>query len=116
MKTLERWLGPVLAGVVLALTAPADAADAGATLGDAAFLKPPEGIAAGKRKVLAFLAPPLRGKLQYVLGGLSNLTITADGGTLLGTFNGAAADPAARRVTPFGRPCLLMIEIPKSER
>jgi len=73
-------------------------------------------IATGKRKVLAFLAPLLREKLAYVLGGTFNMEITADGATLIGTFNGAPYDPAARKTVAFGQPSLLVIQIPPSER
>jgi len=73
-------------------------------------------IATGRRKVLAFLLPPIRERLKYTLGGTFNLKITADGGTLIGTFNGAPYDPAARKEVAFGQPALLVIEIPKSER
>jgi hypothetical protein len=73
-------------------------------------------IAAKRRKVLAFLGPVMRERLAYNIGGTFNLTITADGGTLIGTFNGSPYDPAARRGAAFGRPSIVMIEIPKSER
>ena len=66
--------------------------------------------------VLAFLGPAMRERIAYNIGGSFNLTITADGGTLLGTFNGASYDPAARKELAFGRPSIVMIEIPKSER
>jgi hypothetical protein len=73
-------------------------------------------IATGRRKTLAFLLAPLRERLKYTLGGTFNLGITPDGAALLGTFNGAPYDPAARKEATFGQPCLLRIGIPKSER
>jgi hypothetical protein len=73
-------------------------------------------IAAKRRKVLAFMGPAMRERLAYNIGGSFSMAITADGGTLLGTFNGSAYDPAARRESAFGRPSIVMIEIPKSER
>jgi hypothetical protein len=73
-------------------------------------------IAAKRRKVLAFLGPVMRERIAYNIGGTFNLTITADGGTLLATFNGGPYDPAARKELAFGRPSIVMIEIPKSER
>jgi sugar lactone lactonase YvrE len=73
-------------------------------------------VATGKRKVLAFLGPVMRERCKYTMGGSFNLRITADGGTLLATFNGSPYDSAARKEVPFGQPCLVMLEIPKSER
>ncbi|MCI0380845.1 MAG: hypothetical protein L0215_24955 [Gemmataceae bacterium] len=69
-------------------------------------------IAAGQRKVLAFLAEPLKQKLNYQVGGTYNLQIDGKGERLFFTFNGA--DPGAR--SPFGKPAVVVLNIPASER
>lgn len=73
-------------------------------------------IATGRRKVLAFLLAPLRERLAWTLGGSFNLKITPDGAALVGTFNGAPYEPGARKESTFGRPAIVMLEIPASER
>ncbi|MFO0966756.1 MAG: hypothetical protein U0793_14380 [Gemmataceae bacterium] len=69
-------------------------------------------IASGERKALAFLQQPLLAKLSWPIGGTYNLQIDAKGETLFCTFNGAA--PGAR--SPFGRPAVVVLHIPESER
>jgi hypothetical protein len=69
-------------------------------------------IATGARKVLAFLQQPLHEKLDWQIGGTYNVQIDAKGATLYCTFNGAA--PGAR--SPFGRPAVVVLHIPASER
>jgi hypothetical protein len=69
-------------------------------------------IAAGKRKVLAFLHAPLLERLKYQVGGTYNLQIDPVGERLYFTFNGA--EPGAR--SNFGRPAVVVVHIPESER
>lgn len=69
-------------------------------------------IATGKRKVLAFLREPLQQKFGYVTGGTYNVQIDPTGARLLMTFNGAP--PTARNA--FGKPAVVVVHIPKTER
>ncbi len=73
-------------------------------------------IATGKRKVLAFLNEPLRAKLKYYLGGTYNLQIDPAGERLFFTFNGAPLDEKARKQETFGRPAVVVVHVPASER
>jgi len=69
-------------------------------------------IATGKRKVLAFLREPLRQQFKWMVGGTYNLQIDPSGERLFVTFNGA--EGAAR--SPFGKPAVVVVHIPRSER
>jgi len=69
-------------------------------------------IASGKRKVLAFLSQPIRDQFKYQVGGTYNLQIDPAGERLFITFNGS--DPGAR--SAFGRPCMVVVHVPKGER
>jgi sugar lactone lactonase YvrE len=69
-----------------------------------------------QRKVIAFLNPVCRERLGYNMGGTYNLKLSADGGRLLCTFNGAKVDASARREQTFGWPSIVVIEIPREER
>jgi hypothetical protein len=69
-------------------------------------------IGTGKRKVLAFLQAPLLKELNYQIGGTYNLQVDPAGERLYFTFNGA--EPSAR--SPFGRPTVVVVHIPASER
>jgi hypothetical protein len=71
-------------------------------------------IASGRRKVLAFLQQPLRDKLKYNIGGTYNLQIDPAGEKLYFTFNGA--DPKQRGSAIFGKPAVVVVNIPASER
>jgi hypothetical protein len=73
-------------------------------------------IARKQHKVLAFLNPPLRDKLNYNIGGTYNLKISPDGSALYATFNGAPLAEGARREETFGKPCVLILHIPRQER
>lgn len=73
-------------------------------------------IATGERKVLAFLNAPLRDKLNYNLGGTYNLKLDAAGERLFVTFNGAPFTPNARKQEAFGQPCVVVLQIPPTER
>jgi hypothetical protein len=71
----------------------------------------------GRRaKVIAYLNPLLREKLKYNIGGTYNLKLSADGGTLFATFNGAMLEAGAKKEQTFGLPCVVMVSIPKEER
>lgn len=72
-------------------------------------------IATGKRKVLAFLQQPLRDKLGYQIGGTYNLQIDPDGARLFFTFNGADVGGGRRQET-FGKPAVVVVHVPSSER
>jgi hypothetical protein len=69
-----------------------------------------------QKKVIAFLNPPAREKLNYNVGGTYNLKTSPDGGRLYATFNGAPVNPTAKKVETFGQPSLVVIDIPKEER
>ena len=69
-------------------------------------------IASGRRKVLAFLAPPLLKAHQYQVGGTYNLQIDPAGERLYFTFNGA---PAGAR-SMFGKPSVMVVHVPREER
>jgi hypothetical protein len=69
-------------------------------------------IATGQGKVLAFLRDPLQQKFNYMIGGTYNLQIDASGARLYITFNGAAG--TAR--SAFGKPSVVVLHIPQSER
>jgi len=73
-------------------------------------------IATGKRKVLAFLQRPLREQLKYNLGGTYNLQIDPAGERLFITFNGAAYEPNNPRMGHSGRPAVIVLHMPASER
>jgi hypothetical protein len=73
-------------------------------------------IAAGKRKVLAFLGEPVQQKFAHRLGGTYNLQTDAAGERLFVTFNGAPTGGNARRTEVFGRPAVVVVHIPQSER
>lgn len=73
-------------------------------------------IKTGKRKVIAFLFETLREKLKYNTGGTYNLRIHPDGGKLFITFNGSDYDPNAKKLVAFGKPSVMVVHIPESER
>ncbi len=73
-------------------------------------------IATGQRKVLAFLQQPLREKTKYSIGGTYNLQIDPAGERLFFTFNGAPAEGNTRRTETFGKPAVVVVHIPRSER
>jgi hypothetical protein len=76
-------------------------------------------IAAGRQKVLAFLAPAIEEAYGYVPAGTYGAKISADGGTLYVNFNGHAADairPAHMKPIGFGLCAFAAIQIPASER
>ena len=73
-------------------------------------------IDTSERKVLAFLNAPLREQLNYNLGGTYNLKLDAAGDRLFVTFNGAPFIPNARKQEAFGQPCVVVLNIPMSER
>lgn len=69
-------------------------------------------IASGKRKVLAFLAQPVKEKFDYDLGGTYNLQIDPAGEKLYFTFNGAGKGQRNN----FGTPSVVVVHISKQER
>ena len=73
-------------------------------------------ITSGERKVLAFLYEPLRTQLKYNTGGTYNLQIDRTGERLFITFNGAPAEGNPRRTETFGKPAVVVLTIPSSER
>jgi hypothetical protein len=73
-------------------------------------------IAAKRHKVIAFLNPAMREQFKYNIGGSYNIKLSADGATLYCTFNGAPLEPGARKEVAFGRPCLVVVHIPREER
>jgi hypothetical protein len=73
-------------------------------------------VAANRHKVLAWLNPVLRAALNYNVGGTYNMQISPEADRLFITFNGASLDDSARRVSAFGRPCIVVVHIPKEER
>lgn len=76
-------------------------------------------IASRQQKVLAFLAPTLDRKLDYVPGGTYGMKLSADGGTLFVNFNGHPGDkirPAKMKPNGFGLTSFAAIHIPASER
>ncbi len=76
-------------------------------------------IAAGTRKVLAFLAPAFETHFRYVPGGSYGVKLSPDGGTLYVNFNGHAADeirPSHMKPIGFGLCSFAAIHIPASER
>ena len=76
-------------------------------------------IATGRRKVLAFLAPAIESRTDFVPGGTYGMKISADGSTLFVNFNGHAADsirPAKMKPIGFGLTAFAAIHIPESER
>lgn len=73
-------------------------------------------IKTGKQKVLGFLNEEVRKKVNYNLGGIYNLQIDDKGETLYTTFNGAPYESGPRKVPGFGKPSIVVIHIPKSER
>ena len=76
-------------------------------------------IAAGKQKVLAFLAPAFDKEHDYVPAGTYGLKISPDGGSLYVNFNGHPGDknrPKNMKPIGFGLTSFAQIDIPKSER
>lgn len=59
---------------------------------------------------------PVRQRLKHVLGGIYNLVIDPSGARLPCTFDGAPLVEGARRLETFGRPSVVTIAIPASER
>ena len=73
-------------------------------------------VRSGQKKVIAYLNPVCRERLNYNIGGTYNLKISADGARLFVTFNGARVNPSARREETFGVPSIAVIDIPREER
>jgi len=76
-------------------------------------------IAAGKRKVLAFLAPAFDKEHQYVPAGTYGIKLSADGSTLFVNFNGHPGDairPLKMKPIGFGLTSFAAIHIPAEER
>ena len=76
-------------------------------------------IASGRRKVLAFLAPAIEGRVDFVPAGTYGMKISADGSTIFVNFNGHPADrirPASMKANGFGLTAFAAIHIPQSER
>lgn len=76
-------------------------------------------IAAGRRKVLAFLAAPFEQTHGYVPAGTYGAKLSADGSTLYVNFNGHAADklrPKNMKPIGFGLCAFAAIHIPREER
>jgi sugar lactone lactonase YvrE len=73
-------------------------------------------IAAKRHKVIAFLNPAMRQQFKYNIGGTYNIKLSADGATLFCTFNGAPLEAGAKKEAAFGRPCLVVVQIPREER
>lgn len=73
-------------------------------------------VATGQRKVLAFLQAPLREQVKYSVGGTYNLQIDPSGERLFITFNGAPLEGNPRRTETFGKPSVVVLHIPPSER
>jgi hypothetical protein len=69
-----------------------------------------------ERKVVAFLNGVCRDRLGYNIGGSYNLKVSADGGRLFVTLNGAKVVAGARREETFGVPSVVVIDLPKEER
>jgi sugar lactone lactonase YvrE len=73
-------------------------------------------VKSGQKKVLAFLNPLGRERLNYNVGGTYNMKIAPDGSKLFITFNGAMLDAPGKKEQTFGLPCIAVVEIPKEER
>jgi len=76
-------------------------------------------IASGVRKVIAFLAPTLKERIDYVPGGTYGMKLTPDGGTIYVNFNGHPGDvtrPSKMRPIGFGLTSFAVIQVPKEER
>lgn len=76
-------------------------------------------IATGRRKVLAFLAPAIESRTDYVPAGTYGMKLSADGSTIFVNFNGHPADrirPAKMKPNGFGLTAFAAIHIPQSER
>lgn len=75
-------------------------------------------IAAGRQKVLAFLADAFEAECGYVPGGTYGIKLSADGRTLFANLNGHAPDgvrPASMKTKGFGLCAFAAIEIPAAE-
>ena len=76
-------------------------------------------LASGHRKVLAFLAPAIESRTDYVPAGTYGMKVSADGSTIFVNFNGHPADairPAKMKPIGFGLTAFAAIHIPASER
>lgn len=76
-------------------------------------------IAAGKQKVLAFLAPTLEREHEYVPAGTYGVKLSADGSTLYVNFNGHPIPnflPKHLKPIGFGLCSFAAIHIPQAER
>ncbi len=76
-------------------------------------------IATGRRKVLAFLAPAIDSRTDFVPGGTYGMKISVDGSMIFVNFNGHPADgirPAKMKPSGFGLTAFAVIHIPASER
>jgi hypothetical protein len=76
-------------------------------------------IATARRKVLAFLAPVVERRTDYVPAGTYGMKLSADGATIYVNFNGHPADairPEKMKPIGFGLTAFAVIEIPEGER
>ena len=75
-------------------------------------------IAAGRRKVIAFLANAFEQEHQYVPAGTYGVKISADGATLFVNFNGHPTKNLPKHLRPngFGLCAFAAIQIPREER
>ena len=76
-------------------------------------------LTTGRRKVLAFLAPAIESRTDYVPAGTYGMKVSADGSTIFVNFNGHPADairPAKMKANGFGLTAFAAIHIPASER
>lgn len=69
-----------------------------------------------KMKVIAWLNPAAREQMKYNVGGTYNLKISADGATLVGTFNGNSIASGPQKLETFGVPSVVLVRIAKEER
>ena len=68
-------------------------------------------IATGQRKVLAFLRDPLQQKFNYMIGGTYNMQIDPTGAQCTSPLMGRLG-----RRSAFGKPAVVVIHLPKTER
>jgi hypothetical protein len=91
------------------------------SLGNAANLGVPVvqyNIASGQLNVLAFLASSFLQQFEYRIGGCYSISIDDEGKTLFMVFNGTPVRKSTPvdQQPPFGQPCLVILNIPASER
>jgi hypothetical protein len=73
-------------------------------------------VKAGTKKVLGYLNPAARERLNYNVGGTYNLKVSPDGSRLFVTFNGAMLDAPGKKEQTFGTPSVAVVEVPAAER